>query len=401
MIAARLWAGSAFVIYGAGLAALLLADLIVTNTFPPEQIVDWAVFRSLVGVSAVVPLIGLEQVLVRSPQSSARILRLLAWQIPIIGPCVGMALAALGFVSDWSIGAGISIGSALSLVLFQYFRSHQKSVLSQLSQQGWKILALGVVLWVGWSGIEVNILLVGVVLLLLVDVLGLGALQKLPPARLHPQAPEAASALYAISSRFMVTALFMSLSIYAEQLVVNRLGSTEEAALYFTAATYFLFPASFLNGYAAFLIGPWIRDHHDRFLRTIRRYWLAIGLGVATYVAALSLVGWVGWTLTGPAVGQVDHGLQVIFALACLSRTLYLLPSGYIGVFGHPRQHDVLILAQLGILAVVIGVFLALTAAEVPVLYAVGIASTTNWALRYVSASLVMRLIARSRKVGP
>ncbi|WP_372921946.1 hypothetical protein, partial [Roseovarius sp.] len=57
-------------LYAAGLTSLLLADILSTNYLTPAGIADWALFRSLVGISAVLPLTGLDQVLVRSPQSS-------------------------------------------------------------------------------------------------------------------------------------------------------------------------------------------------------------------------------------------------------------------------------------------------------------------------------------------
>jgi len=72
-----------------------------------------------------------------------------------------------------------------------------------------------------------------------------------PPSKMRPQNPEERGALYQIGARFMASSLLLSLSIYAEQLVVNSFGTTNEAAIYFTHATYFLFPISLANGYFA------------------------------------------------------------------------------------------------------------------------------------------------------
>lgn len=384
-------------IYTIGLGSLFLTDLLVSRFFSHADIADWARLRSLVGIAAVVPLIGLDQVLVRSPAASAQLLRLLAVQVPLLGLGVGFVLEATGLVSHWWLGAGLTIGSAASLVLFQYFRSHHRQVLSQFAQQGWKVAALALVAVMAATGLRGDLVLWGVGLILVTDLLAAGAVVALPPEKLHPQVPARARAHYAIGSRFMVTAMMLALSVYAEQLVVNRLGSSEEAALYFTSATYFLFTFSFFNGYLAFLIGPWVRDRHDRFIALVRARWWAILAGAVCYALALNLVGWALWQLLGPSIGAVDRGLQLLFLWAGFARTLYVLPSGYLGVFGMPRQHDVLILLQVLTLAPVIALFLALRADGVDLVHSVAAASALNWSLRTVASSSMTSVVVRRR----
>ena len=388
--------GLSAVVYAVGLTSLLLADILVTNHFSPNTIADWATFRSLVGIAAILPLVGLDQVLIRSPQSSERLLRIIAAQGPLLAGTVGIGMYMAGFVSQWWIGTGLAIGSFLSLALFQYFRSHHIPLLSQLSQQTWKIAALVALIWIAWTGVEANIFLIGVSLLLLANAIGLGALLWWPPKRHHDQTPEPFFTLYAIGLRFMATSLLLALSVYAEQLVVNQLGSTQEAALYFTAATYFLFPAGFLNGYAAFLIGPWIRDNRARFLASLKRHRTRIVFGILFYALILSGIGWAAWALTTPSVGDIDHGLQTIFTLSVMARTAYVIPSGYIGVFGKPRQHDVLIWAQIAALGLAALLLFALWSLGVGTVYAVALASALNWALRAGLSFGVMAMIARS-----
>jgi len=389
---------SSFLIYSIGLGALFLTDLLVGRAFSHEDIADWARLRSLVGIAAVVPLIGLDQVLIRSPAASAQLLRLLAVQVPLLGVVVGLVLQAAGLVDYWWLGTGLAIGSAVSIVLFQYFRSHHRQVLSQFAQQGWKIAALALVAVMATTGWRGDLVLWGVGLILVVDIVMISAVAVLPPEKLHPQAPARARTHYAIGGRFMVTGMMLALSVYAEQLVVNRMGSSVEAALYFTSATYFLFPLSFFNGYIAFLIGPWVRDRHDRFITLIKARWWAILASAAVYAVALNLVGWILWQLVVPSVGAVDLGLQLLLLWAGFARTLYVLPSGYLGVFGMPQQHDVLILLQLLTLAPVIGLFLALRAGGVDLVYSVAAASALNWSLRTVASFSMTGVVAHRRR---
>jgi hypothetical protein len=386
----------AFIIYTAGVGAMFLADLLVGRFLSHVEVADWSQLRSLVGIAAVVPLIGLDQVLVRSPAASEQLLRLLALQVPLVGLAVGIAMQAAGLVSDWWLGAGLAIGSAVSLVQYQYFRSHKHQVLSQLAQQGWKVAALALVaimVATGWRG---DLVLWAVGLMVALNIIMAAAVAVLPPDRLHPQVIQPAGMYYAIGSRFMVTAIMLALSVYAEQLVVNRLGSHDEAALYFTSATYFLFPVSFLNGYLAFLISPWMRDQHQRFITIVRTRWWLIVAAAATYAVALNLLGWSLWILVSPSVGGVDRGLQLLFLWAGFTRTLYLLPSGYLGVFGNPRQHDKLVLLQLISLVPVAALFFALRLQGVDLLLSAAAASALNWSLRTFAGFFMTGAVVRS-----
>lgn len=387
---------AAFLVYGAGLGCLFLTDLLVGSVLSPSDISDWALLRSLIGISAVLPLIGLDQVLVRRPAASAQVLRLLALQVPVLSCVVGLILYLTGILPNWWIGSLLAIGSAVSLAQFQYFRSHHKRVLSQSAQQGWKIAAfvmVGLMVVTGWRG---DLILLGVLLILSINVVMAWAMLRLPPSSLHPQTAERARGHYAIGSRFMVTALMLALSVHAEQVVVNRLGSSTESALYFTSATYFLFPISFLNGYLAFLIGPWIRDRHAQFVHLLKGRWLGI-VGIAAIAAAgLNALGWGLWQVVAPSAGQVDPILQSLFFLMAFVRTLYALPSGYLGVFAMARQHDVLILMQIAASVPVIALFFLLQWLEVDLVHSVAAASALNWCSRtlvgYVMTARVIRL---------
>lgn len=389
-----------FIVYGAGTVFLLLADLLVSSLFSHDDISDWALLRSLIGISAVLPLIGLDQVLVRRPAASSQLLRLLAFQVPVLALVVGAVLSLSGILADWWLGTLLALGSAVSLIQFQYFRSHHRQVLSQLAQQGWKIAAFAVICLMVATGWRSNILVVGVLLILAANIAMAFAMVRLSPSRLHEQNAEAVRDHYAIGGRFMVTALLLALSVYAEQVVVTRFGSSEETALYFTSATYFLFPISFLNGYLAFLIGPWIRDRHDRFVGILNARWLIIGAVAAVAAVSLNLLGWALWQAVSPSAGKVDPVLQALFLAMAFLKTLYSLPSGYLGVFGMPRQHDWLILLQIAALLPVVALFLALRWVGVELVHCVAMASTVNWLLRTVVGYTMTVKIVRLRSEG-
>ncbi|MBK6618515.1 MAG: hypothetical protein IT528_07525 [Nitrosomonas sp.] len=385
-------------IYLSGLASLLLADVLITKALSAESIARWAEVRALVGISGVVCLVGLEQVLVRSRQSSSLLLRLIALQVPVLALGVGTLVWWLGFLGHWATAVLLAMASAGTMTFLQYFRSHHQRFPAQIAEQGWKILVFIAILLFILTDTQLPLDTLVVAIMLMMVILSAIMLWRLPPSHLFPQAPEPRSTLYAIGIRFMVTSLLLALAVYAEQLVVNGLGTAEEGASYFTHATFFLFPISLANGYLAFLIGPWVRDNHDQFMSFLRsRGWL-IGFGAVAYAAVVHGIGWVGWTIVSPAAGESDPILRVVFFLVCIARTLYTFPSAYVGVFGQPHQHDLLIMGQLVILvAVAVGFFFMYQGSIVQLVYIVAIMSAANWVLRTALGFGVLNVIAKSR----
>ena len=91
-------------VYVLGLGALILSDILVTKYFPPDDVALWALVRSLVGIVGVFCVVGLDQVLVRSPQSSKRLLSVLSIQIPLLATIAGIFIWQLGFIDSLLLG---------------------------------------------------------------------------------------------------------------------------------------------------------------------------------------------------------------------------------------------------------------------------------------------------------
>lgn len=389
-----------FILYLVGIAAQYCTDISVTTFGTPETIEAWASIRSIVGIAGTLCLIGIDYVLIRSPQSSGRLLSALMIQIPALSLLVGALVWALGLMPSMWNAAVVAAGSAILLALSQYFRSHRHNFKSQLIRQAWKIVAALVIGYFLLTGRDVVLDRVVAALLFLASVGSILLVYLYSPSHLHTQDPEPIRSLYSIGSRFTVTSVMLALSVYAEQLVVSKLGTPHAAATYFTHTTFFLAPVAIFNGYLAFLVGPWVRDNHDQFSDTLRLRWIYILLAAAGYSIVLNLVSWIVWEIINPTAGAIDPTLQLIFLIGAFMRTLYTLPSGYNGVFGRPRQHDLLILTQLLSFGIVIVLFYLFRFVGIDLLHAVGLASALNWTLRNIAAFLTMWIIQRSRRLG-
>ena len=387
------------VLYGTGLVALYLADLLITSSFSGETISAWAEIRALIGLSGILCLVGLDLVIMRSPQSSARLLRLLAIQVPLLAFPVALVVHGLGYLESYLQAYLLAIASAGTIALYQYFRSHHQRTLAQLTQQGWRIVILGILvaLVLAPEAIAIGTAVVAVMLVGVALAVSFAFIKR--PSQFCVQDPEPISALYRIGARFMVTSSLLALAVYAEQLLVIQVGTTEDSARYFTHATFFLFPISVLNGYAGFLLGPWVRDNHDRFIAVLRRWWPMVICGLMGVVLVLNGIGHAGWWIMSPSVGNPSVGLSLIFAACGVMNSLYQIPSAYNGVFAQPKHHDALIIAQLVALGCAFGVFVLCKLFFVaPVVISVAMASLVNWTLRAGSGMLIVVLIARNRK---
>ncbi|WP_394199331.1 hypothetical protein [Litoreibacter albidus] len=385
-------------LYGSGLVALYLADLLITSTFRGETISAWAEIRALIGLSGILCLVGLDLVIMRSPQSSARLLRLLAVQVPLLALPVALVVHGLGYLESFLQAYFLAVASAGTIALYQYFRSHHQRSLAQLTQQGWRVVILGIIVGLVFVPEAIGIGTAVVAVMLAGVALAISFAFVKRPSRFCVQKPEPVSALYRIGARFMVTSSLLALAVYAEQLLVIQVGTTEDSARYFTHATFFLFPINVLNGYAGFLLGPWVRDNHDRFIAVLHRWWPMVIFGLVGVVLVLNGIGHAGWRIMSPSVGAPSLGLSLIFAACGVMISLYQIPSAYNGVFAQPKHHDALIVAQLVSLACAFGVFLLLnTVLATPVVISVAMASLVNWTLRSGSGMAIVALIARNR----
>lgn len=384
------------IIYGIGVLSLFLCDFLVTKSLGTDQIALWAEIRSLIGIGGVICLVGLEQVLVRSPQSSARLLRMILIQTPLIALILGLMIWKVGFLGDFWVAACLVYFSAINMALFQYFRSNRLRISSQIAWQGWKIVAFLLLVMgvsIGWIADVRTLILIAFSIAIAVSMY---SLRQNPPSTLRTQQPDSVSALYFIGVRFMLSALMLALAVYGEQLIVARIGTAADTSLYFTHAAYFLFPISLLNGYLAFVSGPVIRDDHANMMRQLyeRKWWLISGIIAAVLIA--HAVGRVGWEIVVPKSGSIDLTLSLIMLLSCFARTFYTLPSTYLGVFATPRQHDVLLIGQILILAAsILFLIVLLQSFGLPLLHAVAAASATNWIARTILGYALMSQVFR------
>ena len=377
---------------------MILSDIVVSKFLSDADIALWADVRALFGILAAILTLGMEMVLIRAPRASRLLLRLVFLQAIFLSVPLGFLVHQLGYLSGpWS-AILLASGGAFVVVQGQFFRSHGSFLVSQFAQQGWKIIVL--VLLVDFvflhntSAWSIDLLASSAIFL--ASIIGWGLV--LTRWRDHDSQEGGLREHYAISFRFLVTNIILNVSLFGEQMIVNAIGTNAQAAIYFTHMTYFLFPVSIVGTFVGFRIGPWVRDNPDIFEEMLTSRRLQLHICILAMVAAAHAIGWIGWWLIGPSVGEPNTFLQIAFFILAIQRTHYVIPSAYNGIFAAPREHDLLIITQLVLLLILgLGVYVLFPVVDIFIIVAIG--GVLNWMARTLISDRVMKVVMKRRQI--
>ena len=390
----------ALLAYLLGMASMLVSDILVSKFLGDADIALWADVRALFGILAAIVTLGIEMVIIRAPRASRLLLRLVLMQAIFLSLPLGFLVHQLGYLSSpWS-AILLASGAAFAVAQGQYFRSHSSFFVSQFAQQGWKIVVLillaDFIFFHNIRALPIDLLASSAVFV--VSILGWGLVLTRRRDRDSHSEEHGLRKHYTISFRFLVTNIILNVALFGEQMIVNGLGTNAQAAIYFTHMTYFLLPVSVVTTFVGFRIGPWMRDNPDRFEAMLARCRLPIHVVILATVTLAQAIGWIGWWLIGPSVGEPNAFLQIAFFMLSTLRTYYVIPSAYNGIFGAPKEHDLLIISQLFLLLLLAaGIYAAFPAVDIIIV--VAIVGVLNWMARTLISDRVMKLIMKRRQV--
>lgn len=380
----------------------MLCDLLASSALEVADVAVWSRVRAINGILAVICLLGLDQFLLRHPETVRRVRGILFVQIPVAA--LAAALIGHAFSQPALMMTLIATFSSVAVAVSQFHRSRGRLISAQMAAQSWKMIFLIGIGYYAWarpvSQFEMLISICAIISLIALLIIALSA--KSQSAENDDQGEIIRlPAIYAISIRLMAISALTTLSLYLEQLAVNILGSDYEAAVYFTHATYFLFSASLLNGYIAFLAIPWAKQNVSRF-ESIMTKWMWQGILIsALYVVAIQGIAAIAWHIIMPTVGEVDLVILVAFSISAWSRTIYTYPSAFLGAFGERDQYTVIAARYALSLVLAAVTFLVLWwVVGLPLVYSVAWASASNWLLRTAIGLRFVRLVSLKKAIS-
>ncbi len=386
-------------LYGSGTSALLFSDFIVSVFFSTDDVASWAQFRATLGLSAVLCLIGLDQMMMRTPASAGRLFRIAVIQVPLFAVPLSALLSIIYDSLSIFSAMAIALAAATIMLVSQFHRSYGRPIAAQFFDQTWKVTSFTGLVFVVLFHFEAEAARIAVYMLAIGAVLAaLGLAPYLPDLRKNSDMMPRGE-IYRYSIRYFMMSLNLAAATYLEIIILSAVADPHSVAYYFSHYTYFVLPLAGFVGFIAFLSGPWVRDNEKRFLSLLRSYFPMLLIAVSVFVASFGLLGATLWKFLRPLDASIDVTLVTAFLFVAFFRTIYLIPSAYVGVFGARPQHDTLILLQLFSLVFALALGFASFWLGATNQHAIAFAGTANWCLRTSAGLLMIRQISLRRKI--
>lgn len=346
--------GVSSLIYGIGLASLLLADLLAASFLPTEELARWSFLRSGLYFFASLVLLGRDNLLVREPAVAPALLARFRWQIPAISIVLASLLAAAGKL-PFGLGLAACVAVSVSTAGYQFHLGGARRVAAQYTFQSWKVAVLVVVAMIVWGWVPVSRFDIA-----LSVALGLAAILTISPilAAGGSREPSMRKGQLAWADRmgwrYFITSTLAAAGIYGEALLLGLFASAQDQALWFTHLTFFVLPATALGGLVGFLAIPAMRTKPATVARLFTRTGsLAIILFALIAGGMVQLAGWLTWSILDPEVGAPASLLWLMAAVGAVLRLIYVAVSSYFAIHGDVPFHDRLIGGQM--LSLVLG----------------------------------------------
>jgi hypothetical protein len=389
-------------LYMLGMGSFFMVDLVIARVASTEMIANWAATKSAVMIGSTLVLLGLDQVMVRLPQQAFFILKIAFVQVPILSALYVLLLSLSGVIHGnvWEILAVFAV--AISLAQFGFYRAKNQLFTSQLSSNTWRFVFFGVILLAAYLDQLQNYSLLIVISVTLATLLNITIkFFYKEPEVVPPGQDETVAGIYALGGRFFVSLATLNLAVFMEQVMLNMTGHTEASASYFTHTAIILPLLIAFNGFAGFLLGPYIRKNIPRFDKQLTRYWWGLPAGaLAMSVLAFGLSLLLYSRFYSHKL-VYDYRLALLIVFIGFLRIIYILPSSYLGV---AAEKPVLTqFVNINVVSVILSIaaYFALVYAGIHPAFAVAFSSLFNWGTRTLTGVYLVKRIWDSRKLSP
>jgi len=271
-------------------------------------------------------LLGLDQAIVRLKIKLDEIFGLAHVQFFLLSAIVVGFLSMFEMNIDYLSAFFTLFFLALAYILFAYYRLNMHYILAQIFIQGWKIVLLFLLLTFGFYNFEIAMPLS---IALIVLLLGFSHYKRFS---IYQPSLNNYKKYLITGLHYFFSMLTLTLSLYADQLLLNYDKRTEESSILFTHITFFVSPIAIILGFAGFVIGPYLKNNPEKKRVFFHRFFplyllLGLGLAVFSYFLGSALIRYL----------KDEATLQPFLALALSGvvflRYLYIFPSAYIGSF--------------------------------------------------------------------
>ena len=323
-----------FIVYGLGILCMFVADLYVVANYSPEEVANWAFYKSALFILGAFCLLGLDQVIIRHPDKAKNItLRFIGTSLAVTA-----ALSAICFTyEDIPVAPAMLIICTLlfSYVTFisAYFRAKNKLVEAQIATNGWKPIAF-LLMVTAFGGVDSWFLFsLSTTLIVFLPLLLLRKYKD------NYKSQQVAEQNYSqLGGFFLLHSLTLVIAVHGEQFIITLLGNKEVAFVVFSHFVIFTPIAISANGFLGFYLAPKIRRmdsfdlvHYKTYANNINK--LAIGLSVISMIAGIAI-----YQLVYKRQGlELDLTIVASLFIMTLARGNYTFASVCMNVFADKR----------------------------------------------------------------
>lgn len=376
-----------------GTGAFFLVDVWIGRMETPDNIADWALFKSLVFPLSTLVLLGIDQAVVREPSKFPLYARKAVLAMTVLaGVAALLSWAAGAYHNALYIFAGTLLLS-VSTLYFGIFRANLLFNLAHVARDGWKpLLLLMIVVAHFHADFDAPLLLIAACgLTTIICVWAWSRRSVTDIVERHDDISDFRSAL-SVSWPFCLAAFSLAIASYGEVLLLKIFSAEAEISGYFRAIVLFSYPAMILNTYLVTFLGSFIRQRAG----DSARYFAKLGI----YLVPLMVLVPGGAILAGYSLQRIvfpGHETP-LFLAALLSGTAgvrfgYTIITSFVGALGSKREIRVVSLLYFLLALLTPAICLPIYLVSENILFAVAATAMLHWLLRgLIGLRLTMRL---------
>lgn len=370
------------------MGAFLVSDILISKYFSIEDVSLWAFLKSILILAATVSILGLDQVLLRRPNSLYVIWSFMLFRVIVLVFLISLLILCIKSMAFLYIFFSILALALLSLY-YSVFRGSLKMNRAQFALNLWKIIFLILVLLVSFKklNLSVDTIILISVLFSLFSIILISSLDKswlkFYKNKHEEGIPPKKRLIISEANNFFIQAIGLNLSINFEQLVLNSLGLKESSATLFVHFTVFIPIVVFLNGFIGFYLAPYLRENKDKINRALfnKINFLFVILGLTLSLISI-FIGSFLFDYFYSDRYDLDLKLSIAITILGFFRLYYIIPSAFVGMLACTKQ--LILFSRVNIVSILISliIFVTLLNFGFNPAYSVMISSIINWMTR-------------------
>ncbi len=366
---------TSFALYGVGVLSIIIFDVVYAKLFGSEDVAYWAEVKSFMMMLAPIFTLGVNALIVRSPEKKKAVLYIYKF----VAAFILFSMLSIGLALEDVFYYILPVLFAFNLVSISVFRSESRLVVAQLIQNFWKIcILLGVFLayfdiyYFDVAAYCAITLLLSSCPIFLVSLYG-------------DEKVELTDSV--LSLKFLLSTFLSSASVYIEIYIASKIFTEYHASTYFIHYTLLTAVAMFVSGFLGFILTPSIKSkklYFEGYFFNLRKMIIVILAIVSFIVFQYVVVG--SFIELFYEEYAYNKYLAIIISTCVLVRILYVLPTSYLGALSNKNDFDQFLVASALSLCCMFFYYKLFLLFGFDEMLALAISGLLNWLVRFFYA---------------